>query len=260
MRISVVTISFNQARFLRQCIDSVLNQDYADIEYIIVDPGSTDGSREIIDSYGDRVIRIYENDHGPADGLNKGFARATGQVFCFINSDDFLLPSALNTISQYFDNNPSTDVVLAAGLQVNEQGIQVLSFYPSKVSKSKYVYGAVTFFQQGLFFKSSLFKEIGGFNVDNRISWDGELLLNFMLVDAHIHRIMNKVGAFRIYPESITGSKRFSLEFSDERQRMFQIVFGHDSIPNIFIIFLYKLIKLLGDPLYLYMRTFRRYS
>ena len=94
MKISVVTISFNQAKYLRQCIDSVLNQNYQNIEYIIVDPGSTDGSRQIIESYGDRVIKIFEKDAGPADGLNMGFSRATGDIFYFINSDDYVLPGA----------------------------------------------------------------------------------------------------------------------------------------------------------------------
>ena len=91
MKISVVTISYNQAGYLKQCIDSVLNQDYPDIEYIIVDPGSTDGSREIIESYGDRVIKIFEPDTGPANGLNKGFHRATGDIFYFIKAYFFLV-------------------------------------------------------------------------------------------------------------------------------------------------------------------------
>ena len=68
MKISVVTISFNQAAYLGWCIDSVLSQDYPDIEYIIVDPGSNDESREIIESYGDRIIKVFEKDAGAADG------------------------------------------------------------------------------------------------------------------------------------------------------------------------------------------------
>jgi len=80
----------------------VLNQTDSDVEYIIVDPGSKDGSRELIDSYGNRIIKVYEPDNGPADGLNKGFMRATGEVYGFINSDDFLLPNALKQITQFF--------------------------------------------------------------------------------------------------------------------------------------------------------------
>ena len=84
MKFSIVTISYNQAQFLEQAIRSVIEQDYPDVEYIVVDPGSTDGSREIIERYRDRIDRIiFEPDKGPADGLNKGFAQATGDVFGF---------------------------------------------------------------------------------------------------------------------------------------------------------------------------------
>ena len=95
MKISIVTISFNQEKYLRQCIDSVLSQTGCEVEYIVVDPGSTDRSREIIESYGDKIIRVFESDDGPADGLARGFGRATGRVYGWINSDDYLLPGAL---------------------------------------------------------------------------------------------------------------------------------------------------------------------
>ena len=92
MKVSIVTISFNQARFLRRAITSVLSQDYPDIEYIVVDPGSTDGSREIINAYGPRLASvIFDPDDGPADGLNRGFQLATGDVLAYINADDALL-------------------------------------------------------------------------------------------------------------------------------------------------------------------------
>ena len=104
IRFSVVTISFNQARFLREAIESVLSQegDGIEIEYIICDPGSKDDSRAIADSYGERIAhRVYERDDGPADGLNRGFAHATGDVFCYINSDDFFLPGAFARIARF---------------------------------------------------------------------------------------------------------------------------------------------------------------
>src|SRR6202171_6644991 len=95
-RVSIVTISFNQAPFLERAIRSVVEQDYPDIEYIVVDPGSTDGSRDIIERYRSRISQvIYEPDHGPADGLNKGFASATGDIFGSINADDAFLPGAV---------------------------------------------------------------------------------------------------------------------------------------------------------------------
>ena len=96
MKVSVVTVSFNQARFLERAIRSVLGQDYDDIEYIVVDPGSTDGSRAIVERWRDRIDRIIlEPDRGPPDGLNKGFAAATGEIFAYLNADDALLPGAV---------------------------------------------------------------------------------------------------------------------------------------------------------------------
>lgn len=257
MKISVVTISYNQQKFLRQCIDSVLNQDYPDIEYIVVDPGSTDGSRDIIDSYGDRIIRVYGKDAGPADGLNKGFALATGQILYFINSDDFVLPNAFSKALQYFKENSDIDVLLAGGLRVNEIGETEYAFYPSKVSPQSYVYGAVTLFQQGMFFKSNLFREVGGFNINNTSCWDGELLLAFLLKGAKFKRAMQKIAAFRIYPESITGSQRFANQNKIDNIRMFEMVYGKAKKPNNLIKMYYRVQKLFGDPVYLYKRILR---
>ena len=254
MKISVVTISFNQAKYLRQCIESVLNQNYPNIEYIIVDPGSSDDSREIIDSYGDRVIRVYKNDKGPADGLNIGFSRATGDIFYFINSDDYVLPNVFGKIANHFKSNPEIDVLLTGGLRVDGQGRTECSFYPSKVSAKAYVNGAVTLFQQGMFFKAKLFRDVDGFNFKNRSCWDGELLLAFILKGAKIKRWMIKVATFRIYPESITGSQRFAVELEKDKNRMFKLVYGEGQKPNQLIQWFYRAKKLLSDPIYVYKR------
>ena len=256
MKISIVTISFNQAKYLRQCIDSVLNQDYSNIEYIVVDPGSTDESRYIIDSYGNQIIRVYEEDNGPADGLNKGFARATGDIFYFINSDDFVLPNKFADVVRVFEGNHKIDVVLAGGLRVNEDGYPECVFYPSKVTANAYVNGAVTLFQQGMFFKAETFRRVGGFNVVNKSCWDGELLLAYLLNGAKFVRLMNKVAAFRIYPESITGSQRFGALFDADQKRMFEMVYGEIRKPNKMLRLYYRAMKLLGDPNYLLKRIF----
>ena len=93
MRISIVTISFNQVEYLEETILSVLNQSHSDFEYIVVDPGSIDGSREIIERYRDKISKIiFERDIGAADGLNNGFKYATGDILCYLNSDDTFLP------------------------------------------------------------------------------------------------------------------------------------------------------------------------
>src|SRR6266571_286401 len=95
-RVSVVTVSYNQARFLPQALESVIKQDYRDVEHIVVDACSTDGSKEILRHYASQLSRvIIEPDEGATDGLNKGFAGASGDIFAYINADDALLPEAL---------------------------------------------------------------------------------------------------------------------------------------------------------------------
>lgn len=256
MKISVVTISFNQAKFLRQCIESVLNQDYPDIEYIIVDPGSTDGSREIIESYGNRIIKIFEKDNGPADGLNMGFSRATGDIFYFINSDDYVLPNAFSSAASEFAQRPDLDVLLGAGIEVDAQGSWKKNYYPSSVSPKAYVNGAVTLFQQGMFFRSHTFRKTAGFNPSNKTSWDGELLLSFMLKNFRFKRIMKHLAAFRIYPESITGSQRFSMQFELDKNRLYKLVYGEDTKQNSILKLWFRFRKLMWDPHYTFMRFF----
>ena len=103
MKVSIITISFNQDVYLEYCLRSVIEQDYANIEYIVIDAGSTDKSQEIIKSYSDQISTIvFESDNGPADGLNKGNSLATGDIIGYVNSDDILLPGAVSKIVKFF--------------------------------------------------------------------------------------------------------------------------------------------------------------
>jgi glycosyltransferase involved in cell wall biosynthesis len=228
MRISIVTISYNQAPFLEQAIRSVTEQDYPDIEYIVVDPGSTDGSREIIERYRNRIDKIiFEPDAGPADGLNKGFEQATGYVLGFLNSDDYLLPGALKTVAAAFSAAPHRDVLSGHAVIVDADGQEINRFYSRRYSPTRYVYGAATLAQQSTFFKAAAFRQTNGFNIENRIAWDGELWVDLALSGAQFGRMPVFLSAFRVYGGSITGGCGQTTEaFLQYKDRMFVKVKG----------------------------------
>ncbi len=123
MRVSIVTPSYNQAAYLEQTIQSVLNQGYSDLEYIIIDGGSTDGSQEIIRRYEKYLAYwVSEPDRGQADGINKGFQRATGEIVAWINSDDYYLSGALVSAAHALCEHPEWGMVFGDVLSVDGNG------------------------------------------------------------------------------------------------------------------------------------------
>jgi glycosyltransferase involved in cell wall biosynthesis len=122
-RVSVVTPSYNQAEFIEQTIRSVLLQGYPDLEYIIIDGGSTDGSLEIIGKYEPWLAYwVSEPDRGQTDAINKGWARATGEVLAYINSDDYYLERAVAAAVEGFRTNPRAGMVYGTAIVVDETG------------------------------------------------------------------------------------------------------------------------------------------
>src|SRR4051812_44065291 len=106
-RVTVVTPSFNQGRFLEATLRSVLNQQYPDLEYIVLDGGSTDGSVDILRRYAAQLAYWHtRKDAGQADAIATGFEMATGEVLCWVNSDDILLPGALHRVGAFFRDHP----------------------------------------------------------------------------------------------------------------------------------------------------------
>ena len=229
MRISIVTLSYNQRAFLREAIDSVLEQDHIDVEYIIVDPGSTDGSRELIRSYGEGVsLVVFEADRGAADGLNKGFGRATGEVFGFLNADDFLLPGALRRVAEFFESHPQCDLALGNGYVVDAQRRNLRHVRARDFTVQRYLYGGARWLQQSTFFRREAFQLSRGFNAENRTSWDGELFVSMVQMGANAAYIDADLAAFRIHDASISGTGRLLDAYGEDCRRIFRQIRGRD--------------------------------
>ena len=222
MKVSIVTISFNQSNFIERAILSVLNQNYSEIEYIVVDAGSSDGSREIIEKYRDRIKKIiFENDNGPADGLNKGFNHATGKVFGFLNADDEYLPGAIARIVNFFSKYKDVDIISGQGFFIDERNRRLRKILPSKFTPWLYAHAGVTVFQQGTFFKSNYFKKFTGFNIRNHTCWDAELFLDIVMAGGKHKVIADELALFRLHRSSISGSGKLNAKYHEDQLRLF---------------------------------------
>jgi len=121
--VSIITPSYNQASYLEQTIQSVLGQDYPRVEYLVIDGASTDGSVEIVKKYENRLAYwISEKDRGQADAINKGLARAKGDILAWLNSDDYYLPNTISAVVKCFEENPDVVMVYGDMLAVNGNG------------------------------------------------------------------------------------------------------------------------------------------
>lgn len=159
--VSIVTPSFNQAPFLEETILSVLNQDYPNIEYLIVDGGSTDGSLEIIRRYADKLAWwVSEKDQGQTDAINKGFARARGSILAWINSDDTYLPHAVSEAVAFLREHPQVGMVYGDANFIDESGRVVGKFPARQTDYRRLRQGYVHIPQQAAFFRAELWRKV----------------------------------------------------------------------------------------------------
>ncbi|MEI2651694.1 MAG: glycosyltransferase family 2 protein [Microthrixaceae bacterium] len=160
--VSIITPSFNQARYLEATINSVLGQDYPRIEYIIVDGGSTDESADIIKKHEGRIAWwVSEQDKGQTDAINKGFNRATGDILAWINSDDTYNPGAVSAAVKYLLENPEVAMVYADCNFIDENDKVIGKFNAAQTDYRRLREGYVHIPQQTMFFRAKYWKELG---------------------------------------------------------------------------------------------------
>jgi glycosyltransferase involved in cell wall biosynthesis len=194
-KFSIVTPSFNQGRFIRATIESILGQGYSNLEYVVIDGGSTDGSVEIIREYADSLhYFVSEPDTGHANALNKGFRHCTGEIMAWLNSDDMYLPWTLRTVAEIFDLYPEVGWLVGIQGFWNDRGV-LLRAVNSYKNVHDFANGDFAWIQQeSVFWRRSLWEAAGGeLNESYRLMVDGELWTRFFLHTPlwHVHAVLS---------------------------------------------------------------------
>ncbi len=180
-KISIVTPSYNQGQYIEQTIQSVLGQDYPNLEYIIIDGGSTDNSGEIIKKYEKHLAYwVSEKDKGQSDAINKGISRATGEIFNWLNSDDFYSPGVLQEVANSF--SAGVDVVCGkVRFHYADGSTAFTTAFPHSDNVME-VISSTKFVQQSTFFPLKFIKEVNGVNPELHYSMDFELWLKYLFI------------------------------------------------------------------------------
>jgi glycosyltransferase involved in cell wall biosynthesis len=200
VRISLVVPNLNTAPYLRQTLRSIEKQHYDDLEVIVSDGGSTDGSLDIISSFSSSIATLISGpDKGHADALNKGFGVSTGEVMGWLNSDDILHKDALNTVGAIFGNNPDINWITGTRCVFSDKP-KMLKLLPARAfTYQDYLAGDFRWIQQeSTFWRRSLWNEAGGYvNADLELAIDFELWMRFFRV-SQLHAVDALIGAFRV--------------------------------------------------------------
>jgi hypothetical protein len=209
-RVSIVTPSFNQARFLGRTMESVLRQDHPRLDYLVVDGGSTDGSTELIRAAAPRLkYWASEPDRGQADALRKGFARiecAPADIVAYLNSDDTLFPGTVAFVARYFACHPEVDVIYGNRVLIDDNDREIGRWVsPRPDAKTLSCVDYVP--QETLFWRKRMHDRVGGIDPAMHFAMDWDLLRRFFEAGAKIHRVPRFLGCFRVHAAQKTGTQ-----------------------------------------------------
>ncbi len=205
--VTIVTPSYNQGNFLKRTIESVLNQDYKNIEYIVIDGGSTDDSVDILNAYKDRFYWVSEKDKGQTDAINKGMKLAKGEILAYLNSDDILLPGAISTIVDYFLKHNDCSMVYGNADYIDKNDGIIGPYKTDKYSFHRLMQDCMVC-QPAAFWKKSVIHKIGLFDDSLNFVMDYDYWIRIAKANLEIHFIEAKLACSRLYPETKTMTYR----------------------------------------------------
>lgn len=208
-KISIVTPSYNQGKFIEETIRSIVLQNYPNLEYIIIDGGSSDETVEIIKKYEKWISYwVSEPDNGQSHAINKGLARCTGKIFNWLNSDDYYNPNALNIVGTSFFKTGCYSLI---GYVKNTDSEGLV--YRTRVRSLEETIAFANLVQPGTFFDLEPILKFGGVNEEAHYMMDGELWLKFLFTYGieKIEKVNDVLVNFRLHPDSKTVSQNTSL-------------------------------------------------
>jgi len=205
--VSIVMPTRNHAHFIRNSIDSVLNQTYGNVELIVVDGVSTDDTVKILKSYGNRIRWISEPDKGQTDAINKGMATVSGEILAYLNSDDILFPDALERAVEYFNAHPECDMLYGNADYIDANGA-VIGSYPTAAYSFERLMHDCCVCQAAAFWRRRIVDRIGPFDVTLQTAMDYEYWLRMATSGAIIHHTTDKLAQSRLHADAKTLAMR----------------------------------------------------
>lgn len=223
MKVSVITPNWNGARYLEQTLFSIdqQRQDGVEVEHIVCDGGSTDGSLAILERHSDRVRVITGKDKGPADAINKGLSVASGDILAWLNSDDYYEPGALKRVVTIMEAHPQKALCFGRCRIVNEQGDEIRQgitrFKEAFFSfSSRFTIQSINYISQpAMFFCREAFEAAGALRLDLKAAWDYEFVLRLWRQGGGVRVKGEPLANFRWHPGSISG-QHFREQFREE--------------------------------------------
>lgn len=217
--ISIITPTYNRADFLPEAIESVLTQDYENFEFLIIDDGSTDNSKEVIDRYTDcgKIRYFYQENSGQSVARNKGIAEAKGNFICFLDSDNRWLPGKLSSSIRAFESHPEVDIVYGDVVLINEDGKEFsrknMQRYSGRITKELLKNNCVS--MNTTMTRTEKIREIGGFSSHVKVADDFDLWLRLSASCSYLY-IPEMMADYRVMKNQISSDKTRRINSNEE--------------------------------------------
>jgi len=222
-KLTIVTPSFQQGQFIERTIQSVLQQNYANLEYLVFDGGSTDQTIDILKKYDEHLQWVSQPDKGQADAVNKGITASSGDIIGWINSDDIYYPHAFTSVMQFFADNPQVNIVYgrADHIDIFDKPFEE---YPTELFNFERLMDVCFICQPSVFFRKSIFQQFGLLRADLNYCMDYEFWLRLAKNKVNFGHIPEKLAGSRFYPDTKTLGARKKVHY--EINKMHKETFG----------------------------------